>query len=311
LTSHNDERVLVIPSIFAGEVRKGFCTLENSRKLAAELIKSDQLRFMPRSEVEDDPKFLQLIPYVILYYYNPKPVVGNAFRVFTYCRGRAGGESRLTDKRSLGVGGHINDSDAISPQDAFKAGVWREIKEEVACGFEIVGSLHGTIYDDSDSVGRVHLGIVISFRLTGSTIITKDKSIVDPMLCSIDSLTANAAKFENWSRLIIDRLLSDPVNSPNGMNTDSPFILGSEQGPWSMTTRISVMSKVEKVLTALQELQTWIEDERDNARGGEGSFAHQDPAIVRGNALRDVSQKIDEIKTKGRSLAWLVQRFGL
>ncbi len=236
MTSKTDERVLVIPAMYAIDVCKGFSSDTTSQKLAAELINSDQLRFMPRSQVEDDPEFLQLIPYVILYYYNPKPVVGTAFRVFTYCRGRAGGEARLTDKRSLGVGGHINDSDAVLPRDAFKVGVGREIEEEVACSFCRVGNLHGTIYDDTDAVGQVHLGIVISFRLLDSPIITRDKSIVDPMLCSIDSLIAGAESFENWSRLIIDGLLSDPVNSPNEMNTNSPFILGTKHGPRSMTT---------------------------------------------------------------------------
>jgi predicted NUDIX family phosphoesterase len=293
LTSHTDERVLVIPAIFAGDVRKGFCTLEESRKLAAELINSDQLRFMPRSQVEDDPRFLQLIPYVILYRNTPKPRFDSWIRIFNYLRTAAGGESRLSGLRSLGIGGHINDSDGILPQDAFRAGVIREIDEEVSCGLDPVGSLIGTIYDDTNAVGRVHLGIVISFRLTDSEIDLKDDSLADPRLWSTVQLVGDDSSFENWSRLIIAWLSHSPH-----LKTDSPFILGTEHGPWSMTTSISVMHRVEKVLTALKELQSWIDEERDDARAGEGSFAHQDPAIVRGKALRDVSQKIDELKTK-------------
>lgn len=298
MTSQTDERVLVIPAIFAGDVRKGFCTLEKSRKLAAELIKSDQLRFMPRSEVEDDPRFLQLIPYVILYRYQPNQWFGSQCQVFNYRRGSAGGESRLVGKRSIGIGGHINDSDGIIPQDAFHAGVLREINEEVSCIFNPVGSLIGTIYDDSDAVGRVHLGIVISFRLTGFLPVIRDKSLIDPSIYSIDTLVDEKDDFENWSKLIIDGVLNDRIYSTKPFITDYYFALATDYSPNAIKENIQVASNFEKIIKALKELQNWIDDERDDARAGEGSFANQDPAIVRGKVLKEVSQKIDELKTK-------------
>ncbi len=295
MTNHTDERVLVIPAIFAVDVRKGFCTLEKSRKLARDLINSDQLRFMPRSEVEDDPRFLQLIPYVILYRYDARLPFGDACKVFTYQRGSAGGESRLIGKRSLGIGGHINDSDATLPQDAFHAGVFREIDEEVSCTFDPVGSLIGTIYDDTDAVGRVHLGVVISFRMTKSRIEPKDKSLIDPRLYSVNHLLANDNRFENWSQLVIDMLRRER-NLNNELLTDQPFVLPSVCG-------FTISKRVEETLTALRELQTWLDDKRDDAAGGEGSFEYQDPAVVKRQTLQQVSQKIDALMFKIREFA--------
>jgi predicted NUDIX family phosphoesterase len=236
LNSHTDERVLVIPSIFAGEVRKGFCTLEDSRKLAAELIKSDQLRFMPRSQVEDDPEFLQLIPYVILHRYEPSQWFGDKFQVFNYRRGSAGGESRLIGKRSIGIGGHVNNSDGITPRDAFRGGVWREIDEEVYCSFDPVGSLIGTIYDDTDAVGRVHLGVVINFRLVGHVIVPKDKSLIEPRIYSLDTLVEESADFENWSRLVINNIPSARHDSPTPFGYCQPFVLDPLYGSRIITT---------------------------------------------------------------------------
>ncbi len=54
--------------------------------------------FRVRAEVEDDPSFQQVIPYV---------VVTDGPRVFLMRRLRAGADSRLHDRYSIGVGGHV------------------------------------------------------------------------------------------------------------------------------------------------------------------------------------------------------------
>ena len=60
-------------------------------------------RFMPRSAVETDPSFKQLIPYVIM---------SHEGKYLSYIRGKRAGETRLVAKRSIGIGGHINPIDA-------------------------------------------------------------------------------------------------------------------------------------------------------------------------------------------------------
>jgi hypothetical protein len=55
---------------------------------------------------------------------------------------------------------------------------------------------------------------------------------------------------------------------------------------------------VEAVIEILNELENWVDDERDDARGGEESFEPRDPMIERGIALKRVSQKIAELKAR-------------
>ncbi len=58
------------------------------------------------------------------------------------------------------------------------------------------------------------------------------------------------------------------------------------------------MRNVEAVIEILNELENWVDDERDDARGGEESFEPRDPMIERGIALKRVSQKIAELKAR-------------
>ena len=58
--------------------------------------------FMPRAEVENDPTYQQIIPYVVF---------RHGDRYFLTHRLRASAERRLRKQYSLGVGGHINPGD--------------------------------------------------------------------------------------------------------------------------------------------------------------------------------------------------------
>jgi predicted NUDIX family phosphoesterase len=64
-------------------------------------LRVGDLRWLPRSRVEDDPSYKQLIPYVLVKSSN------NAFA----CYQRAGTEIRLHAFMSCGVGGHIEEVD--------------------------------------------------------------------------------------------------------------------------------------------------------------------------------------------------------
>src|SRR5260370_26915034 len=58
--------------------------------------------FKPRAEVEDDPTYQQIIPYVVFHHGD---------RYFLTHRLRASAERRLRKQYSLGIGGHINPGD--------------------------------------------------------------------------------------------------------------------------------------------------------------------------------------------------------
>src|SRR4051794_38952355 len=77
--------------------------------------------FRARDEAEQDPSWKQVIPYVVL---------RDGERLFLMRRTRAGGDARLHDRYSIGVGGHIN------PQDEDVAGgLLREWSEEIEADF--------------------------------------------------------------------------------------------------------------------------------------------------------------------------------
>src|SRR6056297_968979 len=113
-----DEQVLAIPTRKAMSmgVRPGF----NADPATAKLIISatESMAFWPRSDVEQDPSWLQLIPYCLL--------IDDASRVFCYRRHKDGGESRLHEKCSVGIGGHINPQDASVVGSEYQSGLLRE-----------------------------------------------------------------------------------------------------------------------------------------------------------------------------------------
>src|SRR5260370_20661980 len=66
------------------------------------LTSLSNLVYLNRSEAEQDRRYKQLIPYVLL--------ICND-RVLRYRRGRGGEETRLHGLYSVGVGGHISEED--------------------------------------------------------------------------------------------------------------------------------------------------------------------------------------------------------
>ena len=117
--------------------------------------------FIPRNQAEKDEAWKQLIPYQLF-------MSEEKFLVFQ--RGAKVNEQRLAGRFSVGIGGHINDQDLLSNEFDFLAlnnAAERERNEELI----ITGDIEeiyplGLINDDSDSVGRVHLGLVFICRLS-------------------------------------------------------------------------------------------------------------------------------------------------
>src|SRR5215471_18559418 len=98
-----DEKVLVIPTerFRAVGYFHGFRAATNTYRAA--ILDTTAFDFRPRYEVETDPSFKQLIPYIVL-------KCGE--QVFHYRRGASGTEKRLEALRSIGIGGHISEADA-------------------------------------------------------------------------------------------------------------------------------------------------------------------------------------------------------
>lgn len=199
------EQILVVPtSVFhrLGHFQ-GFST-EVDRYLE-ELLSPEHTTYRPRPEMEQDPSFKQLIPYVIFRYTDPAGVA----HVFQYTRGKGQGEGRLHSKRSIGVGGHISSIDADSPDlNPYLEGMRRELEEEVEIATPYRDTLAGLINDDLTEVGRVHLGIVHLCDVERPSIRPREEDIA---LCGfepVEKLLAELAGFETWSQISLRALFA-------------------------------------------------------------------------------------------------------
>jgi predicted NUDIX family phosphoesterase len=192
-----DERVLVIPETHFRAVGyfEGFQTA--GEDFAHCLLDATHFSFRARSNVETDPSFKQLIPYVIL-------TCGD--RVFHYRRGAKGTETRLQSLRSIGIGGHISEADAAGDGDPYAIGLERELAEEVATPAILRRELLGFIYDPATPVGRVHLGVVHRFELTKPDASARDAALIESGFAPLAALRQAKLEFESWSQLALDQL---------------------------------------------------------------------------------------------------------
>jgi predicted NUDIX family phosphoesterase len=198
------EQVLVVPTELFHRLGyfQGF-SAEVDRYLD-ELFSPANTCYRPRHDVERDPGFKQLIPYVIFVHRQP----GGAVRVFQYTRGTGHGEGRLHRKRSVGVGGHIASTDTETDRQAavYEIGMQRELDEEVEVRTSYTSQLVGLINDDQTDVGRVHLGVVHVFEVSEPAGAPREPDIVDAGFVPVDELLADLEGFETWSSICLEAL---------------------------------------------------------------------------------------------------------
>ncbi len=168
------------------------------------ILASDQLSFQPRGAMEVDPSFKQLIPYVLL----ESTDASGEVHLFTYTRGGGGGESRLHAKRSVGIGGHISAEDAEGDGDPYTIGMQRELSEEVQLESGYSEQRVGLIYDPSNEVGQVHLGVVHLFKLESPTVRSNEDDLAEGGFVSVKELKQDRDRLETWSQLALDALYS-------------------------------------------------------------------------------------------------------
>ena len=152
-------------------------------------------RFARRREIEYDFTIKQVIPYVV--------VLDSKNSILIYRR--RGTETRLHNLWSLGIGGHINDTDRVPGN--FKATLFSGMKREC---FEELGTevkdftLIGLINEEQTDVGHSHIGIVFCTQITHD--LPASDELKDWKFVSHDQLSSY--NFELWSSLAL-RLLSN------------------------------------------------------------------------------------------------------
>jgi len=152
--------------------------------------------FKPRAEVEDDPAFQQIIPYVVFRHLH---------KYLLTHRLRASSEKRLRKQYSLGVGGHINPQD-LGAGDPILDGLKREWSEEVAYDGKFEAKLIGLLNDDSSPVSKVHLGVVFLVDGDSPNISIRETDKLAGELLTLDEMRIFYLGMESWSQMVYDRL---------------------------------------------------------------------------------------------------------
>jgi predicted NUDIX family phosphoesterase len=158
------------------------------------------LRFVPRSQAESDTSLKQLIPYVIMTCQG---------KCLNYVRGKRAGEKRLVGNRSIGIGGHINpiDNNPLFNQanfcEMYLEAVEREVAEEVDIDANHQDRIVALLNDDSNEVGKVHLGIVHYWTLDAENVTRKEQMITQMSFMEIEELRRLADTMETWSSICL------------------------------------------------------------------------------------------------------------
>lgn len=192
----NEEHVLAFPANLLGDnPPQGFSNRSNLISLALMYSHDPRTVWLPRSKADANPEHKQPIVYAYI------TRVNQGLREYlVYERGDKGGEKRLHSRWSLGIGGHVSRDRDFGVQDAFLA----ELQEEMPDAFRIGAPCVGVINDDSDEVGRVHIGAVYRVEVDCRTSIeSPDPAILNPRWMPFRGIISEINAFENWSQILI------------------------------------------------------------------------------------------------------------
>ena len=195
-----DENILVIKRSLFDELGAFQGLSFEPRKYLDAILSRGNNFFLRRDQAEKDPGHKQIIPYVLL---------AHAGRVLFYVRGKKAGEQRLVAKGSIGIGGHMNESDEslfALDEAAYRAGVEREVGEEIAINTKFEDRIVALLNDDSTEVGRVHLGVVHVFKLAEPNVEKREAMITNVAFLNQNELMTRHDSLETWSQICLDSL---------------------------------------------------------------------------------------------------------
>jgi len=193
-----EERVLCFPRKLLEEIGLFQGISHDIEKYLPVVTSSSQILYLNRSEAEQDKRYKQLIPYVL--------IICDG-KILRYRRGKGGQETRLHGLYSVGIGGHISEEDhgLFSNRQGYQEGMRRELMEEVAID-EVKETVVAVINDDSTEVGFVHFGVVHVMSVADETIVGRRSGIVAPEFISIVDAVKDPSAYESWSRFCLENL---------------------------------------------------------------------------------------------------------
>jgi predicted NUDIX family phosphoesterase len=204
-----NERVLAVPRpAIERHLRQGFLDSDSAELMEA---LSESSVFLDRPQAEEDPSHKQVIPYI---------VVTHKRRFLVYRRTKKQGESRLHDKFSLGFGGHINDIDGsrATGTNVILAAMVRELNEEVFIPAPRQLSVVGFINDDSNAVGKVHLGVAFIVETGNERFEVNEPDKIEAKWRDAAEIEGIYPQLETWSQLLWSQFIR-------------PKMIGSQEPP--------------------------------------------------------------------------------
>lgn len=195
----DDELVFVVPrdAVLTDDGWYGLQAADSADLDAFLATIEEHGRFEPRPAMEADTGFKQIIPYLVL---------RDGESYFLMRRTRAGGDARLHDRWSIGVGGHLNPGD----QD-LDGGLRREWSEELVADWIPEFNFIGLLNDDTTPVGQVHLGAVFVADAAGRPVSIRETDKLSGAFATPAEVAAVAPDLETWSRLVFDALGAQAV----------------------------------------------------------------------------------------------------
>lgn len=156
--------------------------------------------FKPRPAMEEDASYKQIIPYLVFKHDE---------RYFLMQRKSTSSEQRLKNKYSLGIGGHMRQEDMHEGATIFD---WakREFEEEIDYRGNLTITTLGILNDDSNPVGKVHLGLVLLLEGDSADITVRSELKSGQLVTSFECLNFYQ-DLESWSQIIFDGCIRNPL----------------------------------------------------------------------------------------------------
>ena len=181
------EAVLVIPrTAIMGD--PGWTGVRTDLLAGFEALVASVGRFVDRAAAEGDRSLKQVIPYLVL---------ADGDRLFLMRRTRAGGDARLHDRWSIGIGGHVNPGDRD-----LGAGLRREWAEEIEADFVPEFRMVGLLNDDTTDVGSVHLGAVYVADAAGRPVRIRETAKLEGAFADRRAVAEVLDRMETWGALV-------------------------------------------------------------------------------------------------------------
>jgi len=160
---------------------------------------------MLRDEAEYNFEHKQIIPYVVVHYKD---------KYLLLQRTSNQSEKRLHNKYSLGIGGHINPVSSMKYENIIIDSMYRELNEEVRVSDHGTLKFAGIINDDSNSVSKVHLGLLYILEVLSPEFEVLEKDKMTAEWVSEDELKDYYDKFETWTQIVYDDYINVKSSHP-------------------------------------------------------------------------------------------------